>query len=141
MASELKHSISRCDNITNTLTLVKTSRQYVFAGFTSQTWGSPSNLEYKSDSRAFLVSLVNEKNTPIVLNINGGCANAIALKSDWGPTFSLANSDIHLVDYSNETKTNFCNPSSYRLGDQIYDKNLLAGEQYFQAIEIETFNP
>ena len=60
---------SKCDNNPNTLTLIKTTKSYVFGGFTRRTW-NPKIDYYVDDSEAFLISLVNYKNKPVKLKKN-----------------------------------------------------------------------
>ena len=48
-----------CDNITNTLTIVKTTKNKKFGGFTNQTWSGKNG--YKSDKNAFIFSLDNKE--------------------------------------------------------------------------------
>jgi hypothetical protein len=52
---------SRCDNIPNTLVLIKSAGNRRFGGFTSAQWSSPSSGEYKDDQNAFLFSLDKQK--------------------------------------------------------------------------------
>jgi DNA-binding beta-propeller fold protein YncE len=46
---------SKCDNISNTVTIIKTTSNSVFEGFTSATWKSSGGRTY--DSNAFIFSL------------------------------------------------------------------------------------
>ena len=50
---------SKCDNIPNTLTFIKSAGNRRFGGFTSQTWDSSSG--FKDDKNAFLFSLDKQK--------------------------------------------------------------------------------
>ena len=52
---------SRCDNIPNTLVLIKSAGNRRFGGFTTVQWSSPSSYEYKDDPNAFLFSLDKQK--------------------------------------------------------------------------------
>ena len=53
---------SRCDNIPNTLVLIKSAGNRRFGGFTSAQWSSPSSSgEWKDDPNAFLFSLDKQK--------------------------------------------------------------------------------
>jgi len=47
----------KCDNIPNTLVIIKSAGNRRFGGFTSQTWQSDSNGAFKDDKNAFLFSL------------------------------------------------------------------------------------
>jgi len=48
---------SRCDNITNTVTVIRNNFNYVFGGFTAAKWSSPVRGEWIVDSIAFIFSL------------------------------------------------------------------------------------
>lgn len=54
---EAKNFHQKCDDIPNTVTLVRSSNGNVFGGFTTQKWDSHSG--YKEDKFAFLFSLIN----------------------------------------------------------------------------------
>jgi len=72
---------SRCDNIPNTLVLIKSAGNRRFGGFTTAQWSSSPNGEYKDDPNAFLFSLDKQKiysyknNGKAICNckINGPC--------------------------------------------------------------------
>jgi hypothetical protein len=52
---------SRCDNIPNTLVLIKSSGNRRFGGFASETWESPTSTKYKDDENSFCFLLINKK--------------------------------------------------------------------------------
>ncbi len=70
---------SKCDNIPNTLVLIKSAGNRRFGGFTTQTWDSSG---WKDDKNAFLFSLDKQR---IYSYKNDG--NAIYCNKDYGPTF------------------------------------------------------
>ena len=72
---------SRCDNIPNTLVIIKSAGNRRFGGFTSIPWSS-SGGEYKDDSNAFLFSLDKKK---IYSYKKDGYA--IYNNKNYGPTF------------------------------------------------------
>ena len=73
---------SRCDNIPNTLVLIKSAGNRRFGGFTSAQWSSPSSGEYKDDPNAFLFSLDKQKIYSYKKN-----GKAIYNRKDLGPSF------------------------------------------------------
>jgi len=81
---------SRCDNIPNTLVLIKSAGNRRFGGFTSAEWSSPSSGTYKDDQNAFLFSLDKQK---IYSYKKDG--KAIYNYKDYGPTFGGGH-DIHI---------------------------------------------
>ena len=80
---------SKCDNIPNTLVLIKSAGNRRFGGFTTQTWESNSG-NYKDDKNAFLFSLDKQR---IYSYKNDG--NAINCNKNYGPNFGNGN-DIYL---------------------------------------------
>ena len=52
----------KCDNIANTVTIIRSTNRNVFGGFTTQAWDSSNS--YKNDDNAFIFSLINADNNP-----------------------------------------------------------------------------
>ena len=75
---------SKCDNIPNTLVLIKSAGNRRFGGFTTQTWDSSG--KWKDDKNAFLFSLDKQR---IYSYKNNG--KAIYCSKDYGPTFGCGN--------------------------------------------------
>ena len=74
---------SKCDNIPNTLVLIKSAGNRRFGGFTTQTWESIGPYGYyKDDKYAFLFSLDKQKIYPYMKK-----GNAICCYKDYGPIF------------------------------------------------------
>ena len=82
---------SRCDNIPNTLLLIKSTGNRRFGGFTSAKWSS-ENAGYIDDKNAFLFSLDKQK---IYSYSNNG--KAIYNNKDYGPTFG--DGEIHISQH------------------------------------------
>ena len=51
----------KCDDIPNTLVVIKSSGNKRFGGFTTKNWSSPDNYECQCDKNAFLFSLDKQK--------------------------------------------------------------------------------
>ena len=49
-----------CNDKGPTVTLIKNEYNYVFGGFTSLSWSSPEQSEWKRDKSAFVFSLTHE---------------------------------------------------------------------------------
>ena len=75
---------SKCDNIPNTLVLVKTAGNRRFGGFTTSCWASPDKGEWNVDPNAFVFSL--DKQKIYTLEPNKG---AVYNKKDSGPWFGM----------------------------------------------------
>ena len=90
---------SKCDGHSNTLTLVKCSITLnLFGGFTTNYWESVRG--FKSDSEAFIFSLINNENCPCKLNVKStSIHSAIYCDSNRGPSFGFG--DIILSDKAN----------------------------------------
>ena len=77
---------SKCDNIRNTLTIIKSKDyNYIFGGFTTAQWNQNVN-KYVYDSNAFIFSLVNAYNIPVKMSIINS-KHAIYSNFTYGLTF------------------------------------------------------
>jgi hypothetical protein len=92
---------SKCDNHSNTFTIVKVKQSsYIFGGFTTVEWDSTS--EWKSDANAFIFSLTNKDNQPLKMRINPDEQHhAIFCHSEYSPTFGVG--DIGIANNANTT--------------------------------------
>ena len=124
---------SRCDNIPNTLVLIKSAGNRRFGGFTTAKWSSSN--EYKEDPNAFLFSLDKQK---IYSHKNNG--KAIYACSSYGPYFG--NSDICICSNCINEKKMY----TYESNDNTWynydgDKNALSesGGREICALEYEVF--
>ena len=84
---------SKCDNIPNTLTIIKSKGNRRFGGFTSETW--ESRLTFKDDKNAFLFSLDKNK---IYSYKNDGMA--IFCCCLFGPSFGHNNKNFNTIGIS-----------------------------------------
>ncbi len=124
----------KCDNYSNTFTLIKTDNLYVFGGYTTQTWNNCGIFGcFKTDKQAFLISLVNLKNVPIKFTLFDEFS-AIYAYSKYGPTFGYGY-DLNIADESNINTNSYSKPRSY----SIENINILAGSYKFKTIDIETY--
>ena len=103
---------SRCDNITNTVTVISNNLNHVFGGFTAAKWSSSSG--YTADPNAFIFSLrgnggLTYYKLPI---LSTQVSYAIVGQYNYGPTFGSGH-DIHIRDRSNNDTANFSNINSY----------------------------
>ena len=129
---------SRCDNIPNTLVLIKSAGNRRFGGFTSTQWSSSSSGEFKDDPNAFLFSLDKQK---IYSYKKDG--KAIYNYKDWGPCFGNG-CDIYIKQHGIQEKHLYTNESSSEDCSFNYngDNNALSedGEaSWIYATEYEVF--
>ena len=128
---------SKCDQFTGTLSVIKTQNSNIFGGYTSADW---SGVQYKSDSTAFLFSLVNSYNVSVKMNI---IQEKYAINCY--PLYSVVfggGHDLFCSSYYNIYKSNLGH--SYQLPNFLtYGSNeaqsFLAGSPSFQPVEIEVY--
>ena len=126
---------SRCDNIPNTLVLIKSAGNRRFGGFTSVQWTSQGG-EYKDDPNAFLFSLDKQKIYSYKKN-----GKAIYNYKDRGPTFGGGH-DICIYQHGIQEKHLWTGESSSSCSYNYNgDNNALSesGGSSIYAAEYEVF--
>jgi len=126
---------SLCDGKPNTLTVVKTTTDCIFGGYTSVPWSSV--LGDKPDNKAFLFSLKNPRNQPFKLNVIENDSSAVYHNSKYGPAFG--DYDLRISNLSNTNSR-----SSIRSSLSSYTNNLKSepayfGDSSFRTVEVEVF--
>ena len=82
-----------CDNIDDTLILIRTEFGKTIGGYTHLKWNQTDGWVHDEEKRAFLLQLDNhEKLTPVK------DYNIIHCSSEFGPIFGDGN-DIHIVNF------------------------------------------
>ncbi len=152
---ELKYRASRdgfkasdflyyCDDIGNTITVVKAKSGNVFGGFTGQKWHSRG--EWVTDPNAFIFSLVNKEEKPFKVMCSDEGKRAICCNLEYGPCFGGEGN--YLKDFRLRTDSNVkksCSDFGYAYQHPDYLKgttkarNILAGSCEFETQEIEVF--
>ena len=112
---------TKCDGIANTLTVIKSSNENIFGGFTEKAWDS--SCHYVEDPKAFIFSLVNKENKPFKIMCTNG-VDAIYCHSSYGPTFGNPH-DICISNYQMYTE---------KAG------SILAGSYNFLTLEVEVYS-
>ena len=120
---------SKCDNIRDTLSLVKTKNGLIFGGYTNESWNGEN---YKKDDRAFCFSIdlkkkYNSKKT----------SQSIYCHKDYGPCFGNA---LFWV-YSNcLSMGGFMNDGlNQRYDNQLKENEINNGKRKFSVMEVEVF--
>ena len=126
----------KCDNISNTVTIIRSNNGYVFGGFTTQTWEGSDT--YKKDDNAFIFSLINAENNPqkfLIKTASNG--SAIYCNSRYGPTFGGGH-DIYICSDPNMSNngSKFGTSYNYSGGNR---QGYLTGSSSFVINEIEVF--
>ncbi len=146
-----------CDDKANTLVLIKSINQSIFGGFTSIKWKSPiKKLEKTSaDDSAFLFSLKNKWNNPIVLPViknnyqdTQTLQHAVFHSQATGPAFGQHfggypldfRYDLFVNDRSNENEFSHIHLSDYENSDNFTSSYIHGGQGiFFRTEEIEVF--
>lgn len=145
---------SRCDKISPTLTLIRTSvDDYIFGGYTEAEWDRDLD-GYKIDYHAYLFSLVNKYDDPQKLRIKSGGGSyemfAVYSSSSNGPCFgdayessvvysddSSAEFDLYVADEANSSAKSYT-----KLVDVNYKNGRLTSTEepfFFQVKDIEVY--
>ena len=110
---------SRCDNIPNTLVLIKSAGNRRFGGFASEIWESPTSGKYKDDKNSFLFSLDKQK---IYSYKNDG--KAIRCRKDYGPCFGYGPKiGIYGDPLKQQNLYSYKYYNSYDIDDAFLEKN------------------
>jgi hypothetical protein len=125
----------KCDNIKNTLTLIKANNGHILGGYTDQEWDSFSG--YKSDPNAYIFSLRNLNDCPFLFKAANNGRYAIECRKELGPCFGMSDISIKFnqnnhyyfgLSYENENVKNRIN------------MNFNAADSFlFDILEIELF--
>ena len=134
----------KCNGQDNTVTIVKTTNDYIFGGYTSVSWDSSSS--YKYDQNAFLFSLrragvsSNQR-----FNIISNYQNAIYCNQGYGPTFGAGHDfvvrDSTTTSFSGTSTPNtFYTSYNYHYSNNHYEfHSVFAGSSSFIAQELEVY--
>ena len=125
----------KCDNIPNTLVLIKSEGKRRFGGFTPIPWKSEERYVYKQDSenKTFVFSLDNKK-----IYYLKDIENAVSHDKNRGPCFG-GGQDIGINGNPIKENTLYTFQYSY---DYKGDSNALSeynGQNYLKALEYEVF--
>jgi len=115
--------------------------EFIFGAFTTATWDCTG--KYKSDSNAFLFSLINKDNKPCKIKIDANEHQyAIYCGPQYGPVFGGGN-DIDIVSNANTKDCSSRLGHTYKHPQYAFGSNkartFLAGFLGFQLIEIEVY--
>jgi hypothetical protein len=129
----------KCDNRSNTLTLIETTKNFIFGGFTPIEWDSSSGYKPDNSGLSFLFSLKNPRNSEPRKFILKSGRNAICCDSSYGPIFA-GYSDIGVLNNCNTSNSNWTNLGGSYVNDTGIDgKLVVTGEYNFTVKKIELF--
>jgi hypothetical protein len=134
---------SKCDNLANTVTIVKTTSNSVFGGYTSAPWTINLYNDFNSyDENAFVFS-INKLGNQIRQRFNISNPDKAVIYSSWqGASFG---DDLMISDNSNLNENSYSNlGNSYQLPDNVYygtknAQSYLAGSYTWKTTEIEVY--
>lgn len=127
---------SKCDNINNTLVIIKTKENNIIGGFTTTLWNCINGYNY--DDYAFLFSTCNNK----IYNIKSNRVYATGCYKGSCLLFGIANDYLKELYLSNKFLSNY-NSYTYN-GGTYFDKNdppfiLNNGKRNFLVKECEIY--
>ena len=131
-----------CDGQGKTLLVIKNTEGWIFGGFTSVTWSSPSEDEFKTDSTVFLFTLTNPSAKPLKLEVTRQ-KKAVWHCSSQGPIFGTG-PDLIVLDESNADRDSYMYLDSYEYPNGLSEAEggqfIVGGEDNkFQTSEVEVF--
>jgi hypothetical protein len=146
---------AKCDNFLKTLTIIRSTKSYIFGVYANLFWDIMGN--NRGDSKSFFFSLTNPSNKPVKLRVCCIDSRSIGITGDslFGPTFGFEKNGeklgdriyyLHVASDSNSNKNSytrmskhtsyFDNPAGLASGDY---STFFNGEIHIQVSEIEVF--
>ena len=121
----------KCDRISGTLTMVKTTKNMKFGGYTKALWDGNG---WKKDEKAFCFSLNLNK----IYNISN-IDNAIYPKYNYGPRFAFTLFGIEDEAFKKGDEGGWCSYDTDNQYGKINNKEITGGEEYFGVSEVEVY--
>jgi hypothetical protein len=116
---------NKCDNISNTVTIILTTKVFIFGGFSSLAWESSSQYKVDNARKSFIFSVHNPHNITDKKFSLTNPNSTIYCYSSYGPLFG-GNHDICVADGCNN------NTNSYTSLGHLYGNDTgIAGNQFF----------
>jgi hypothetical protein len=129
----------KCDGQSNTLTVIETTKGFVFGGFTPVAWDSSNSSKPDSSQTSFLFTVKNPRGSDGRKFVMANSANAIRCLTSYGPIFG-SNHDIQVADGCNGNTSSYTNlGGAYTNDTGINGQQVFTGEHTFTAKEIEVF--
>jgi hypothetical protein len=130
----------KCDGCLNTVTVILTTTDCIFGGFTPIGWDSSSGHRADSTKQSFLFRMKDSRNSaPHKFPISNP-SYAIWCDSSYGPVFGNG-CDICVVDCCNQNSNSYTSVGSAYTNDTgINGKQVFTGEYNFTVKEIEVFS-
>jgi hypothetical protein len=130
---------SKCNGKKNTITIIETTKGYVFGGYTPVKWDSSGSAKTDGTRESFLFNFRNPRNIASRKFTLSNSSIAIACHDKYGPVFGRGY-DIYIADVSNINATSGSIIGSGYVNDTgVPGQEVFAGEQHFTVKEIEVF--
>jgi hypothetical protein len=130
----------KCDFHSNAITIILTTKGFIFGGFTPVVWDWSSARKPDSTQTSFLFSLKNPHTSEAKKFPMKSSSNAIYCLSSHGPVFA-GNCDIVVQDRCNESTSNSTSLGGAYVNDTGIDgQKVFTGECNFTVKEIEVFS-
>lgn len=128
---------AKCDNRGATLTVIKSSKGYMFGGYLESSWNS--NDERISSSKSFVFSLQCHSGlVPTKFDVRNTQRNYSAYgRASCGPVFGW--SDIVICNNANENSDSYFNGNNYTYPYDVNPQTFRTGDEKFKVSEVEVF--
>jgi hypothetical protein len=131
---------SKCDGKSNNVTVILTTKDFIFDGFTPIPWDSTTSWKTDNSQQSFLFSVRDSRNLDPRSFALVNSSYAIRCNPSYGPTFGTGH-DLYVADRCNENTNSYTNLGpSYRNDTGLNGNQVFTCEQYFQVKEIEVFS-
>jgi hypothetical protein len=145
----------RCDNHPHTLTIVKSTKSWIFGGYSSLSWDTSG--DNRGDYKSFVFSLSNPHSKPVKLKICCVYERSIGIACDsrFGPTFgfesygtTIQNPRNYYLHIANDSDRNMNSYTRMSKHEKFFKENpagiddystFFNGEIHFQVSEIEVY--
>jgi hypothetical protein len=130
---------AKCDGCVNTVTIIETTKGYIFGGFTRIGWDSSNSYQRDDSGESFLFTIRNPHNISARKFSLSDPSHAIYCKSSYGPVFGNG-CDIWVSDNSNTNPTSGSNFGTAYVNDTgVNGDGFFTSESQFKVKEIEVF--
>jgi hypothetical protein len=127
-----------CDNKGATLTIIKSSNNYLFGGYTPLSWKNSGSYQQDNTNSSFIFTLTNPYNIePTKFSLKTP-QYAICCNSNYLPTFGSGH-DIHLCDNCNSQNSSYTGFSVLYTNTTGKGNAIFTGSQNFTTLEIEVY--
>jgi hypothetical protein len=133
------HFHGKCDNQSNTLTIIETTTGFIFGGFTPAAWDSSGGYKSDNSQTSFLFSLKNPRNSSPQRFRLSNVSNAIYCHSIYGPVFGNGCDIVVWNGCNANTNSNSNFGTGYVNDTGIAGNQVFTGERNFTVKEIEVF--